>query len=734
MDKYLARSPKPEKGIPAQTYKQHVSEVIRMANYFAEKAAAYTSFGPLLRNVVGYAAEYHDLGKLDDGNQKVLRTVGKGSLPIKHWDAGAAHLMADPKKLANKLAALFVHSHHEGLPPLKEEQVKKAGMFREPSAKENTDTWLARYLEVHAAEIGVCGVTENDWNEKKGVNPLFMRMALSCLVDADHTDSARHCGNTVPEGEVFLEPAKRLAALDSYVANIPAEQGKEEKNKLRRQVYQACHDAQPVSGGIVACDSPVGTGKTTAVMAHLLNVAKEKGFRRVFVVLPFTNIIDQSVEVYRNGLLLDGEEPERVVAAHHHKAEFEEEANRAFSFLWNAPVTVTTAVQFFETLASNHPATLRKLHQVAGSAIFIDEAHAALPAHLWPQAWKWLQELVRDWGCYIVMASGSLTKFWELPEFSEKTGSLPELVPHEVGESVRKAEIERIHYRIKEAPMSLDGLCDWIETLPGPRLVILNTVQSAAVVARELAKRHGKENIEHLSTALAPIHRKRTIECVKERLKDKNDTGWTLVATSCVEAGVDFSFKTPARELCSLVSSIQTGGRANRSGEYGSTELWGFRIRPGELLKEHPSFKISAQVLEQMYGEGTVSPEYCSEAMKREIRNRNQGMCADDPIIKADKNSNFPLVNEQFRVIPSNTMTVIVDEDLRRRIENHEKIDFREVQMKSVSIYTAKAANFAVAPLQGNTNFSAWTLAYDDFIGYMAGVLTVADFADNCCI
>lgn len=734
MDRYLARSPKPEKGIPAQTYKQHVSEVIRMANDFAEKAAAYTTFGPLLRNAVGYAAEYHDLGKLDAGNQKVLRTAGKGSLPIKHWDAGAAQLMADPKALARKLASLFVHSHHEGLPSIIEESAKKAGMFREFSAKENTDTWLTRYLEIHAAEIGDCGVTENDWNEKKGANPLFMRMALSCLVDADHTDSARHCGNTVPEGEVLLEPTKRLAALDSYVANIPAEQGKEEKNKLRRQVYQACHDAQPVSGGIVACDSPVGTGKTTAVMAHLLNVAKENGLRRVFVVLPFTNIIDQSVEVYRNALLLDEEEPERVVAAHHHKAEFEEEANRAFSFLWNAPVTVTTAVQFFETLASNHPATLRKLHQVAGSAIFIDEAHAALPAHLWPQAWKWLQELVRDWGCYIVMASGSLTKFWELPEFSEKTGSLPELVPHVVGEPVRKAEKERIHYRIKENPMSLDELCDWIETLPGPRLVILNTVQSAAVVARELAKRHGRENIEHLSTALAPIHRKKTIERVKERLKDKSDAGWTLVATSCVEAGVDFSFKTPARELCSLVSSIQTGGRANRSGEYGSTELWGFRIRPGELLKEHPSFKISAQVLEQMYGEGTVSPEYCSEAMKREIRNRNQGMCADDPIIKAEKNSNFPLVNEQFRVIPSNTMTVIVDEDLRRRIEHYEPVDFREVQMKSVSIYTAKAANFAVAPLQGNTNLSAWTLAYDDFIGYMSGVLTVADFADNCCI
>ena len=40
---------------------------------------------------------------------------------------------------------------------------------------------------------------------------------------------------------------------------------------------------------------------------------------------------------------------------------------------------MTTAVQFFETLGANHPAQLRKLHELPGSAIFLDEAHAAIP-------------------------------------------------------------------------------------------------------------------------------------------------------------------------------------------------------------------------------------------------------------------------------------------------------------------------------------------------------------------
>lgn len=734
MTELLARSPKPEKDIPAQTYREHVTEVIRLAEKFAERAAAYTHYNTLFREAVGYAAVFHDLGKLDAGNQEVLKS-GKGHLPVSHWDAGAAHLMSHSNVLANMIAALFVYAHHIGLPALKEEQLKQSGPFRVPEVKASSDENLPNYLCMHAGKMNQAACSQLKWCGKKA-NPLFMRMALSCLVDADHTDSARHCGNSVPEGEVSLEPARRLAALDNYVASFPPEKGKEERNALRQQVYDACRNAQTAENSLIACDSPVGTGKTTAIMAHLLNVAAQKKLRRVFVVLPFTNIIDQSVDVYRNALVLEGEEQdrERVVAAHHHKAEFDEESNRAFSFLWNAPVTVTTAVQFFETLASNHPATLRKLHQLAGSAIFIDEAHAALPAHLWPQAWKWLKELVNDWGCYIVMASGSLTKFWELPEFSEKQEPLPELVSPKVSELARKAEKQRIIYRMKDDAMTLEELCDWLETLPCPRLVILNTVQSAAVVARELSRRHGRSKVEHLSTALAPVHRKVIINRVKKRLKDENDYSWTLVATSCVEAGVDFSFRSAARELCSLVSALQTAGRANRSGEFGTSELWGFRIRPGDLLREHPTFRISAQVLSNMHRENMIAQEYCKEAMRREVRNRNQGMCADDPIVKAERKVHFPEVNELFCVIPSNTITVIVDEDLRRRIDSHDRIDFREIQQKSVAIYTAKALKYAVAPLRGHDGLYAWTLAYDEFLGYMAGALTMADFKDNCCI
>lgn len=161
-------------------------------------------------------------------------------------------------------------------------------------------------------------------------------------------------------------------------------------------MYECCRDAAP-HAGIVSCDAAVGSGKTTAVMAHLLRVAERKKLRHIFVVLPYTNIMQQSVDVYRRALALPDENASAVVAEVHHRAEFEGAELREMSALWDAPVTVTTAVQFFETLAGNMPARLRKLHELAGSAVFIDEAHASIPIALWPQTWRWLRELERDW-------------------------------------------------------------------------------------------------------------------------------------------------------------------------------------------------------------------------------------------------------------------------------------------------------------------------------------------------
>jgi CRISPR-associated endonuclease/helicase Cas3 len=730
----LAHSANAKKGVPGQGYAAHVCRVVSRAEKAANSASMYSPLnGELLQTVVKRAAEFHDLGKLDEENQKVLAGVKKAkSLPVQHTDAGTAWLL---KEGGIPLDAILVRSHHIGLPDFIDESNRpEDSMFRDEKVRQHVDCSIKTLLMSHTnaivkslSELPVPGVA------LKGNSSLFFRIALSCLADADHTDTSIHY-KEYPEEEsvVELKPALRLKALDIYAATL----GKtaDDRSLLRGEMYRTCRDSIVVEE-ITSCDSPVGTGKTTAVMAHLLTQAENRNLRRVIVVLPFTNIISQSVQVYRKALVLPGENPEMVVAELHHRADFQDINSRHLTALWKAPIIVTTAVTFFETLASNTPSTLRRLHNLPGSGIFIDESHAALPAKLLPIAWEWIKGYSTEWGCYWVLASGSLNRFWQIPEIDEKPPDVPEVIPDGLRTRLANYESRRITYRYKTQPQSADGLVSWFSTLPGPRIVILNTVQSAAAVALTCKERFGRESVEHLSTALTPTDRTRTLERVKERLRNSSDIDWTLVATSCVEAGVDISFRTGARELGSLVSLLQTAGRVNRHGINNDAEVWTVRLAEAGLLKLHPGLKDASQVLQDFFdSKKIISPELCTEALKREIRLAGTDLCK---LHQMEKTMRFPQVEKGFHVIAGDTRAVVVEKSLIERLEGYEPVAWQDIQEGSVQIWGYRLEALQTPEFTNHPGVYRWNLLYDDFIGYMAGILQVEAFTksiDGACI
>ncbi|MGI8965902.1 MAG: CRISPR-associated helicase/endonuclease Cas3, partial [Limisphaerales bacterium] len=490
---------------------------------------------------------------------------------------------------------------------------------------------------------------------------------------------------------------------------------------------------------IVACDSPVGTGKTTAVMAHLLRVAAKRRLRRVFVVLPFTNIIDQSVEVYRRALRLADESETAmasVVAAHHHRVDFSSYEARCLAARWDSPIVVTTAVQFFETLAASRTSSLRKFHQVAGSGIFVDEAHAAVPPALWPQMLRWLRELCEDWGCQLVLASGTLPRFWNRPGFMHETErrEIPDLIESKVRAETMKFEEKRVFIRTEPQAMSVERLSRFVRDQPGPHLVIFNTVQSAAVFAHYL--REDLEfglNVEHISTALTPRDRTQTVLRVKELLASKR-TDWTLVATSCVEAGVDFSFRTAFRESWGLVNLLQIAGRASRSGEYDDAEVWDFRHDADNGLSLHPQAKLSRRILAQLFAECArqnrqPGPDDCTDALQREVhQDHGEKALRMAEIFQAEKDADYPQVAKLCRVIDAATQTVVVEPELIHRLENPDRSQWpgwREMMLGSVQIWASRldAAKLPVKPFCHDGELWAWIGEYNSFLGYMAGVL-----------
>ncbi len=719
---YLAHSADSERGIPAQSYYDHVSGAVRLACSFCDelKTLVPEVYQEFLK-LIPFAAEYHDLGKLAPDNQAVLNgTVKARHLPIDHTDAGALFF-----RQRTALISMLIYCHHIGLPNLADEINREELQLRsqEERSRKDSENNNNNYKSTHDKIFGnkienaICPPSIKDYD--KGV---LLRQMLSILVDADHTDTARNYSGY----EIELNPPKlcaeeRLNALDSFVADLAEKSAPSDRNRKRKKMYELSRKVK-CDSNIFWCDSPVGTGKTTAVMASLLKIAAEKNLRRIFVVLPFTNIINQSVEIYRKALVLDGEDPERVVAAVHHRAEFDNVRTRQMSALWNTPIVVTTAVQFFETMAAARTSGLRKLHNLPGSAVFIDESHAALPIKLWPLAWYWIKEYAEHWNCSFILASGSLTKFWELEEIDKSKPDIPSLLPLNLREELELSEKTRVPYRIKEAKMNENELTKWISTLSGPRLVILNTVQSAAVVAQKISETYGRDRVEHLSTALSPSDREKTLKRIKERLTNKEDSDWTLVATSCVEAGVDFSFRIGVREAASLVSLLQTAGRVRRNNEpkYSDAAVWTIFLNFDGLLKKHPAFGDSSEILHTLFqNKEEIGPQICTKTLKKELIKQAGFKCK----LLEEEGIQFKSVEEKFKVIGSDSVTAIITEELRNAIESGEYINWRTIQDNSVQIWSERVEKLHLCPIKTRPDLYYWPYKYDNFIGYMSGVI-----------
>lgn len=728
MSEYLAHSA--TENAPAQSYRNHVVNVVARARCYLRKIMLYATNWPRQWTLssVTLAGEVHDLGKLDESNQKVLRGERRSAhLPFPHVDAGVAYLLSKEAYLA----AFLVHSHHSGLPDCM--MFRENADFRDDRVCDVVDEHLLQYIERHSSSHAPMDAF--NFETTPDILPMDWRLLFSCLVHADHGDTASaRSGRT--NGRVRipkLRPHERLAQLKEYVESLPFDKRDAERRGLRESFFLESCEVR-ARGSIVFCDAPVGSGKTTSVMAYLLRLAEERKLRRIFVVLPFTSIITQSVAVYRKALTIDGEDAHDVVAEIHHLADFETSEARQLTALWDAPIVVTTAVAFFETLASNRPSTLRRMQNLPGSAIFLDEAHAMLPIRFLPLAWRWMCHLSDVGMCQWVLASGSLAAFWRFPGFVNRDG-VPRKVESMIGSDVtgklKCFEARRIDYRFKGEDFMVASLIDWVVDLDGPVILVLNTVHTAAVVAKALCEKLGMADVYHLSTALTSKDRKVTLDHVMKRLHEKNGSRqWCLVATSCVEAGMDFSFRTGVREMASVASLIQMAGRVNRNGEYGSADVWSFGFSAEEKqITGNPGVAISAAILHDSLKRGDkITAELCSSAMKRELVQAQAGnMKLAENLISKENDFAFKTVAESFHVIDDCTELVVVDSGLIERIEEFAQVDWHQIQEGSVRIRRKLLDKVGTTPSHRYPEIWLWKHPYSALLGYMEYVLQLKE-------
>ncbi len=778
---YLAHTPSEDKlELEPHPYAAHIGE---MLSYGLSLFDYLLSFSPLpnpekgqLRYTFKAALMLHDMGKLDESTQQIFRGKSSGRLVIDHLEAGVA--IADEMK--NELLGWLIRGHHApGLPSKKTEKFfmrqlrKKFQLSLSPyslrGARHKRDKLTADW-EKHFNAITHTNqhidIYKQRQHESCGCWPhlslklpgscLTTRLTLSCLVDADHSSAACYSKN-IPMPDFCPAETRwdeRFESLDTYVSGLVSvnNDSDSERNRMRAEFYNHCIQSELFDSRLVACSAPVGLGKTTSVLAYLLRCAIKENLSRIFVIAPFSNIIDQTVKVLRKAIVIEGEDPAQIVVAHHHKADFSKKEMRQYAASWQAPVVVTTAVQFFETLASSRPSRLRKLHNVVGSAVFIDESHACLLPELLNISWHWIKQLAEHWGCHLLFSSGSMVRFWQDKYLVDHpVTSLPDLYPEYLHAGVREAEAQRVKIKKIENLLQRDELIekllsdetwnDYVNQEKPSCLVILNTVQSAAIVAETLAnKLDDRKNaltgkrVLHLSTALAPKDRNKMLDEVLRRHTetDWNHKKWFLVATSCVEAGVDLDFAVGFRESCSLTSLLQVSGRINRHGKRTFGTLYDFSIIPENGLSRHPGLEESADILKEMWSDlirgKKDNSSLCSMAIRKELSRFPAKKDKSNHLLLEEEKLNFQDVASDFRIIDSDTATVLVERSLIEKLEMGIPVNWQTIQENSVQLWMTKINKLKLRELKGcsQDEIYSWIDNYDydpNFLGIMSGVL-----------
>lgn len=357
-------------------------------------------------------------------------------------------------------------------------------------------------------------------------------------------------------GRGNYEPLSALCdKLTAYIYKM--EQSNKRNRHTAAKILNSCIEKASAPRGIFSLTVPTGGGKTVASMAFALNHAAANSMKRIIYAIPYTSIIEQNAKVFRDIL---GQEN---VVEHHSQVSYElsenadelEYRSALATENWDAPVIVTTAVQFFESLYANRSSKCRKLHNIANSVIIFDEAQMIPSNNLRPCVAA-IAELVRAYNATAVLCTATQPAIDEmLLEYSKKE-SVVELCPDVDGmfEKFRRTSFE------KEGRLTTDELVSRLESQQQV-LCIVNTRKFAQEVYEALPS----EGRFHLSTLMCPVHRKQKLDEIRERLKSGKTC--RVVSTSLIEAGVDVDFPRVFREMAGLDSILQAAGRCNREGK-----------------------------------------------------------------------------------------------------------------------------------------------------------------------
>lgn len=659
---------------PGHPLDEHLRAVARLAADFATVFGA-GDWGRL-------AGLWHDLGKYRSGFQRYIRQDPDAHIEGRvvgadktHSAAGAVHAIKTLGPLRGELLAFLIAGHHAGLPD--RDEGSPAGLkarlagdpakreFEEATAQSVPPDILAGAAPASAIPGGTAGFA------------LWLRMLFSCLVDADFLDTEAYydADKAARRGDRVSLASMKTAFDAAMQAKVEAARagGESVVNRIRAEVLAQCRAKGADTGiapGFFDLTVPTGGGKTLSSLAFALEHALAHGKRRIIYAIPFTSIIEQTAQVFRDVFVDLGED---AVIEHHSNLDVDERtedhASRLAAENWDAPLIVTTNVQLFESLHAARTSRCRKLHNLVDSVIVLDEAQQ-LPRDFLAPVLRVLKLLVAHYGVSVVFCTATQPAL--TPRHAPVTNRLildgidaaqaRSIVdqPQALFDALRRVDIRLpVDFAVRSTWGTIAGEIATEDCV----LAIVN----ARKHARELFALLPQDGAEHLSALMCAEHRSAVIERIRVRLRDKREgrdmRPLRVVSTQLVEAGVDLDFPVVYRALAGLDSIAQAAGRCNREGRLdGLGQVRVFvpsHAAPNGLLRQGEQTMTEmarTQRLDDPLAPATFR-DYFNHFYAKDDSGFDRGGVLD--LLKHDRAA-FRTAAEQFRLIDDDGESVIV--------------------------------------------------------------------------
>lgn len=675
-----------------QTVKEHLEGVSELAEGFSVD---------FLKPLAKKASYDHDPGKcalkyqwrLDDDNIKFSHAAC-GALEYKKF--------ADKNDCFAPLMEYCIAGHHTGLmdggtDADNSDSPTLNGILKRADEYTGDSDYSAYATEIEFATLTQEEITPplnellstKDPTERIERYAFFTKYVFSCLTDADFLNTEIFCNENVERG-MNGDFEKALDKLNRELSNMPSNTP---LRQARSRIQQQAFDNSVNKSHISILDMPTGSGKTLCS----LKLALESGKKRIIYVIPYTSIIEQTANKFEKmfGDVLP-------VLQHHSNYSFdgntEEEKKTAEKLKrtcenWDAPLIITTSVQFFQSIYHYKGSALRKLHNLRDSVIVFDEIHL-IPTELLRPCLKAVGYITKYLNSEALFLSATM------PDYSKLFDKfLPDV-------NYNKLVTDRTNFKYFKKCEYKDMGRTTLETIAENAsrcknaLIVVNTKKTAA----ELYSLVQGEKY-HLSANMTPAHRSRVIEVVRKKLE--NGEHITVVSTSLVEAGVDLDFNTVFRQLSGLDSILQAGGRCNREGKDAKGYVYVFDIDETYRKGSDLAMRINkTKGLLEKYQD--ITSNDCIKEYYDGIFDFNQSRIAENSIAKYNEQSNsfdrqglmspysipFRSYAMQFEYISADTISIVIDNpddqtchELVETLRNGDMSVRRALQKYSVSVY-----------------------------------------------